>query len=76
MARTETINNEVTKELLALTDRLVNDGYVERIEATLFLTNKGRTEAILRWKGLCDDVKVLIAIWFREQLLGETKGET
>ena len=66
---------EVPKELLSLVDRLVNDGLVERFEDTLVLTKKGRTEALLRWRGLSEDIKVLIALWFREELQNETKGE-
>lgn len=65
---------EITKELLSLVNHLVNDGYVERTGDILTLTNKGRTEALLRWRGLCDDIKVLILLWFREQRQNESKG--
>lgn len=65
---------EVSQELLSLVERLVNDGLVERNGDILTLTKKGRTEAILRWRGLCGDIQVLIALWFREQL--DNKGET
>jgi len=71
-----TVKLEIDKELLSSVNRLVNDGYVERNEdtMTLTLTKKGRTEAILRWRGLCVDIQILISLWFREQL--DNEGET
>lgn len=64
---------QVSKELLSVAHRLVNDGFIEQHGDILTLTNKGRTEALLRWQGFCDDIRVLVVLWWKEQLDNEVK---
>jgi len=54
-------------DLIPTVDRLVEQGMIEKRDSILILTGKGREDAFLRWRGIQNDIKVLLSLWLKER---------